>query len=143
MIGSINQLQLQNLLHFITPSSVVLEKKISIQFKGLSGLVQQPIPHTCDCVIELPASHSSTLSVCGQLFSVTQRTAGRWTVFKLNQECHGFFKHLLHIFSIFNFGIVYNFVFFITYSCTGINGLEPECADLKSTVYIKSIHQLK
>ena len=57
MIGNMNVNEGHNLLRFVTGSSVCSSTGITITFNSLSGLGRRPIPHTCDCVLELPSTY--------------------------------------------------------------------------------------
>ena len=56
-IGNLNHQFLHNFLRFVTNSSVVIDKKISVTFNSLSGLAQRPISHTCSCTLELSVTY--------------------------------------------------------------------------------------
>lgn len=58
-IGNMKQNELRLFLRFVTGSSVLLAKKITVSFNNLSGLARRPISHTCDCMIELPISYTT------------------------------------------------------------------------------------
>ena len=58
-VGNMKQNELRLFLRFVTGSSVLLAKKISICFNNLSGLARRPISHTCDCALELPVSYAT------------------------------------------------------------------------------------
>ena len=58
-IGNLTHQDLRNFLRFITGSSVMIDKKISITFNQLSGLSRRPITHTCNCILELPVTYLS------------------------------------------------------------------------------------
>ena len=59
MIGNMSDTQLQKFLRFTTGSSVLVAKKLLIEFNGLSGFARRPIAHTCDCVLELPVAYEN------------------------------------------------------------------------------------
>ena len=52
-IGNMKQNELRLFLRFVTGSSVLLAKQITVSFNNLTGLARRPISHTCDCNIEL------------------------------------------------------------------------------------------
>ena len=56
-IGNLNHQDLRNFLRFVTGSSVVIDKKISVTFNSLSGLARRPISHTCSCTFELSVTY--------------------------------------------------------------------------------------
>ena len=56
-IGNLNHQDLRNFLRFVTGSSVVIDKNISVTFNSLSGLAQRPISHTCSCMLELSVTY--------------------------------------------------------------------------------------
>ncbi len=58
-IGNCKQEELRSFLRFVTGSSVVIDNPITITFNTLSGIAKRPIRHTCDCVLELPATYST------------------------------------------------------------------------------------
>ena len=74
MIGSMRQHELSSFLHFVSGSSVCLEKKISVTFNNLSGLGHRPIAHTCVCLLELPVSYLSYLDFATEFRSILSDT---------------------------------------------------------------------
>ena len=56
-IGNLNHQDLRNFLRFVTGSSVVIDKKVSVTFNSLSGLARRPISHTCSCTLELSMTY--------------------------------------------------------------------------------------
>ena len=52
-IGNLNHQDLCNFLRFVTGSSVVIDKKITVTFNRVFGLARRPISHTCSCTLEL------------------------------------------------------------------------------------------
>lgn len=58
-IGSMNHDTLRKFLRFVTGSSVCLTNFIRVSFNGLTGFSRRPISHTCDCMLELPATYGT------------------------------------------------------------------------------------
>ena len=58
-IGNITSQDLRNLLRFITGSSVMMNKEISISFNSIDGFARRPISHTCSCILELSTAYLS------------------------------------------------------------------------------------
>ena len=56
-IGRMKVEEVQVFLRFCTGSSVCIDKPITIEFNGLSGLERRPIAHTCSCMLELPRTY--------------------------------------------------------------------------------------
>ena len=56
-IGNLNHQDLRNFLRFVTGSSVVIDKKISVTLYSLSGLARRPISYTCNCTLELSVTY--------------------------------------------------------------------------------------
>jgi len=51
--------ELRRFLRFVTGSSVLTSKEITIIFNNLTGAGRRPLAHTCDCVLELSRSYTS------------------------------------------------------------------------------------
>ena len=58
-IGNMVHEDLRNFLRFVTGSSVLIEKKITITFNCISGLSRRPISHTCSSTLELSTAYHS------------------------------------------------------------------------------------
>ena len=71
-IGNLTQRDLRNFLRFVTGSSVILDKKISISFNSLCGLARRPISHTCGCTLELPATYMTYPTFAEEFLTVLQ-----------------------------------------------------------------------
>ena len=56
-IGNLNHQDLRNFLRFVTGSSVVIDKKISVTLYSLSGLARRPISYTFCCTLELSVTY--------------------------------------------------------------------------------------
>lgn len=56
-IGNMEKDELNYFLHFVTGSSVLVTKQISISFNNLSGLSRGSISHTCSNTLELPTTY--------------------------------------------------------------------------------------
>ena len=56
IIGCMSQLELCNLLRFITGSSAPLDHPIDICFNSVSGLSRRPIAHTCSFTLEISST---------------------------------------------------------------------------------------
>ena len=52
-IGNLTEQDLMNFSRFVTRSSVMLDKKMTITFNNFSGLAMRPISHTCGCTLQL------------------------------------------------------------------------------------------
>ncbi len=60
-IGNCKEDELRNLLQFVTGSSAVVDKSISVALNNLSGLARRPISHTCSCTLDLSTSYKTYL----------------------------------------------------------------------------------
>lgn len=58
-IGDLKRQELSSLIRFITGSSVLVAREITVSFNSLSGLARRPIGHTCPCMLELSTSYCS------------------------------------------------------------------------------------
>ena len=71
-IGNLTQRDLRNFLRFVTGSSVILDKRISVTFNSLSGLARRPISHTCSCTLELPVTYLTYLVFAEEFLMILQ-----------------------------------------------------------------------
>ncbi len=60
-IVNLNQDEPCGFLRFVTGSSVLMAKEMSITLNRLPGLACRPISHTCSCTLELPTSYLTYL----------------------------------------------------------------------------------
>lgn len=58
-IGNLTHQDIRNFLRFVTGSSVMIDKKITVSFNYVTGLARRPVSHTCNCILELPATYPS------------------------------------------------------------------------------------
>ena len=64
--------ELRRFLRFITGSSALLTKEISVTFNSNSGKGRNPIAHTCGCVLELPSTFFSYLDFEAEFTAVLE-----------------------------------------------------------------------
>jgi len=62
--------ELSDFLDFVTGSSVLVAKYISISFNSLSGLSRRPISHTCSNALELPTTYFTYPELVQELVAV-------------------------------------------------------------------------
>ena len=58
-VGNLSVGELALFLRFVTGSAVYCDRKIEIQFNGLSGFARRPIAHCCSCILELSSEYES------------------------------------------------------------------------------------
>ena len=56
-IGNMKQQELRLFLRFVTGSSVLIDKPITVTFNALSGFARRPTSHTCACSLQLPTTY--------------------------------------------------------------------------------------
>ena len=79
MVGDMKSPQLATLLRFISGSSVVIGRPITVTFNRTTGLSRRPIAHTCDCILELSTSYVSYLDFEADFRSIlTDTTELMW-----------------------------------------------------------------
>ena len=71
-ISNLNHQDLRNFLRFVTGSSVIIDKKISVTFNNLSGLARRPISHTCSCTLELSITYLMYSEFASEFLMVLQ-----------------------------------------------------------------------
>lgn len=69
-IGNMKRDKLSDFLRFVTGSSVLVAKYISISFNSLSGLSRRPISHTCSNTLELPTTYFTYPEFAQELLAV-------------------------------------------------------------------------
>ena len=76
-IGNLADRDLTNFARFVTGSSVMLDKTISVSFNSTVGLARRPISHTCSCILELSTTYL-TYPVFGEEFLTILRSDIAW-----------------------------------------------------------------
>ena len=69
-IGNLTEQDLMNFSKFVTGSSVMLDKKMTITFNNLSGLARRPISHTCGCTLQLSTTFLTYPEFAEELLNV-------------------------------------------------------------------------
>ena len=59
LIGNMKNAEVRLFLRFVTGSSVLIDKSISVTFNNLHGAARRPISHTCSCTLELSTTYCS------------------------------------------------------------------------------------
>ena len=69
-IGNMKVDKVKRFLRFVTGSSALVVKEISVGFNTLSGLNRRPIAHTCASSIQLSTSYTTCVEFCEELEAV-------------------------------------------------------------------------
>ena len=78
-IRNMKQEELQRFLQFVTGSSIMLAKSITVHFNSLQGIARRPISHTCSCILEISTSYMSFLEF-EQEFSLVLASEAAWAM---------------------------------------------------------------
>ena len=69
-VGNMSIKTLRLFLRFITGSSVRIGKKIKVEFNNLTGFARRPTVYTCDCILELPITYSTSMEFAHEFDSL-------------------------------------------------------------------------
>lgn len=81
-IGNMRVEELRTFLRYVTGSSVMLAKSLTVIFNSLSGFARRPIVHTCNCSINLPSTYMSYMDFEQEFSAILADTQYSW-------EMHG------------------------------------------------------
>ena len=79
-IGNMKADEVRNFLRFVTGSSVLSYKSVTVVFNNLSGLARRPIAHTCDNCLEIPTDYITYADFTSEFEAILSDSEYSWSM---------------------------------------------------------------